>query len=189
MALILKQNTDLSDKIATPSEKLKKDPIMALVTRTISTYMLVKHSKNGKEESTPENLSPWGNPFFNKQDNPAKYKHKTRMARSPKSSATAKEEILNGSYESWRRHHSRFKQFARWRRRSTFSRTRPRKINKLKSTKASTTGKIFPKRRSESENYNQQSESYDRYKRIKSEDDIKSENKDIKVKIEEKLKT
>jgi hypothetical protein len=45
VAQILKQNTDLSDKITeeyqTPSEKLKKDPIMALVTRTISTYMLI----------------------------------------------------------------------------------------------------------------------------------------------------
>ncbi len=96
MAQILKQNTDFSDKIAgeyqTPLEKLKKDPVMALVTRTISTYMLVKHSKNGKKESKPENLSPWGNPFFNKQNNPAKYTHKTRLARSPKSSATAKEE-------------------------------------------------------------------------------------------------
>ncbi len=96
MAQILKQNTDLSDKIAeeyqTPLEKLKKDPVMALVTRTISTYMLIKHSKNGKEKSKQEDLSPWRNPFFNKQDNPAEYKHKTRMARSPKSSATAKEE-------------------------------------------------------------------------------------------------
>jgi len=92
VAQILKQNTDLSDKIATPSEKLKKDPVMALVTRTISTYMLVKHSKNGKEKSKQEDLSPWGNPFFNKQDNPAEYKHKTKMARSPGSNLTTKEE-------------------------------------------------------------------------------------------------
>jgi hypothetical protein len=72
IAKILHQNTDLSNKIAedyqTPSEKLKKDPIMALVTRTISTYMLVKHSKNGKEKSQPENLSPWGEPFFKKKE-------------------------------------------------------------------------------------------------------------------------
>jgi hypothetical protein len=96
VAKILKQNTDLSDKIAeeyqTPSEKLKKDPVMALVTRTISTYMLVKHSKNGKERSKQEELSPWGNPFFNKQDNKKEYKLKTRLARSPGSSATTKEE-------------------------------------------------------------------------------------------------
>jgi hypothetical protein len=56
IAKVLHQNTNLSNKIAatyqTPSEKLKKDPIMALVTRTISTYMLVKHSKNGKYSKT-----------------------------------------------------------------------------------------------------------------------------------------
>jgi hypothetical protein len=72
IAKILNQNTDLSNKIAeeyqTPSEKLKKDPIMALVTRMISPYMLVKHSKNGKEESHEENLSPWGEPFFKKKE-------------------------------------------------------------------------------------------------------------------------
>jgi hypothetical protein len=93
---ILKQNTDLSDKIAeeyqTPSEKLKKDPIRALVTRTISTYMLVKHSKNGKEKSKAGNLSPWGEPFFSKKDHTAGYQYKSRMARSPGSSETTKEE-------------------------------------------------------------------------------------------------
>ena len=66
------RNTDLSDEIAayyqTPSEKLKKDPIMALVTKTLSTYMLVRHSKNGKETSQKENLSPWGEPFFKKKE-------------------------------------------------------------------------------------------------------------------------
>jgi hypothetical protein len=70
IAQILHQNTGLLDKIAEeyqmPSEKLKKDPIMALVTRTISTYMLVKHSKNGKEKA--EDLSPWGEPFFKKKE-------------------------------------------------------------------------------------------------------------------------
>jgi hypothetical protein len=72
IAKILHQNTDFSDEIAansqTPSEKLKKDPIMALVTKTISTYMLVKHSKNAKELSKEENLSPWGEPFFKKKE-------------------------------------------------------------------------------------------------------------------------
>jgi hypothetical protein len=72
IAKILHQNTDLSDQIAanyqTPSEKLKKDPIMALVTKTLSTYMLVRHSKNGKETSQEENLSPWGEPFFKKKE-------------------------------------------------------------------------------------------------------------------------
>ncbi len=72
IANILQQNTALSDEIAAesqmPSEKLKKDPIMALVTRTISTYMLVRHSKNGKEKSQEEDLSPWGEPFFKKKE-------------------------------------------------------------------------------------------------------------------------
>jgi len=72
IAKILHQNTDFSDEIAaddqTPSEKLKKDPIMALVTKTISTYMLVKHSKNAKELSQKEDLSPWGEPFFKKKE-------------------------------------------------------------------------------------------------------------------------
>jgi membrane-associated HD superfamily phosphohydrolase len=72
IAKILHQNTDFSDEIAinsqTPSEKLKKDPIMALVTKTISTYMLVKHSKNAKELSKEQNLSPWGEPFFKKKE-------------------------------------------------------------------------------------------------------------------------
>jgi len=72
IAKILHQNTDFSDEIAiksqTPSEKLKKDPIMALVTKTISTYMLVKHSKNAKELSKEENLSPWGEPSFKKKE-------------------------------------------------------------------------------------------------------------------------
>jgi hypothetical protein len=72
IAKILHQNTDFADEIAsssqTPSEKLKKDPIMALVTKTISTYMLVKHSKNAKELYKEENLSPWGEPFFKKKE-------------------------------------------------------------------------------------------------------------------------
>jgi len=72
IAKILHQNTDFSDEIAinsqTPSEKLKKDPIMALVTKTITTYMLAKHSKNAKELSKDQNLSPWGEPFFKKKE-------------------------------------------------------------------------------------------------------------------------
>jgi hypothetical protein len=71
VAQILKQNTDLSDKIAeeyqTPSEKLKKDPIMALVTRTVSTYMLLKHNRNGKTNPQTEDFS-WGEPSFKKKE-------------------------------------------------------------------------------------------------------------------------
>jgi hypothetical protein len=91
-------------------------------------------------------------------------------------------QLLNGSYGSWRHHHSRFKQFARWKRRSTFSQTRTRKISKLKSKKAPTTRELSPKRRSESE-------SYDRYKRLKSKNDIKSEHEYIEVRNRRQLKT
>jgi len=59
---------------------------MALVTRTISTYMLIKHSKNGKEKSDADNLSPWGEPFFNKNQ------YQSRIPRSPGSSEATKEE-------------------------------------------------------------------------------------------------
>ncbi len=71
VAQILKQNTDLSDKIAeeyqTPSEKLKKDPIMALVTTTVSTYMLLKHNCKGKTNTQKEDFS-WREPFFKKRE-------------------------------------------------------------------------------------------------------------------------
>ncbi len=72
VAQILKQKTDLSDKIAEeyqmPSEKLKKDPIMALVTRTVSTYMLLKHNSNGKTNPKTNDFSSWGEPFFKRKE-------------------------------------------------------------------------------------------------------------------------
>jgi hypothetical protein len=72
VAQIFRQNTNLSDKIAeeyqTPSEKLKKDPIMALVTRTVSTYMLLKHNRNGKTDPKTDDFSSWGKPFFKKKE-------------------------------------------------------------------------------------------------------------------------
>jgi hypothetical protein len=71
-ARILQQNTDLSDRIAEeyqmPSEKLKKDPIMALVTRTVSTYMLLAHNSNGKANPKTDDFSSWGEPFFKKKE-------------------------------------------------------------------------------------------------------------------------
>jgi len=54
--------------------------------------MLIKHSKNGKEKSQTENLSPWGEPFFSKQDHTTSHQHKSRMPRSPGSGETTKEE-------------------------------------------------------------------------------------------------
>jgi len=72
VAQILQQNTNLSNKITeeyqTPSEKLKKDPIMALVTRTVATYMFIKHSNTGKANHGTEDFSSWGEPFFKRKE-------------------------------------------------------------------------------------------------------------------------
>ncbi len=72
MAQVLQQNTQLSDKISkeyrTPSEKLKKDPIMALVTKTVATYMFIKHNKGDKRNPGTEDFSSWGEPFFKKKE-------------------------------------------------------------------------------------------------------------------------
>jgi len=46
VAQVVKQNTQLAQQISstyeTPSEKLKKDAIMGLVTKTVATYMFLK---------------------------------------------------------------------------------------------------------------------------------------------------
>ncbi len=72
VAQILKQNTQLADEISeayqTPSENLKKDPIMALVTKTVATYMFIKHNNGGKRDHETEIFISWGEPFFKKKE-------------------------------------------------------------------------------------------------------------------------
>jgi hypothetical protein len=72
VAQVLQQNTQLSDQISkeyrTPSEKLKKDPIMALVTKTVATYMFIKHNNKGKRNPGTEDFSSLGEPFFKKKE-------------------------------------------------------------------------------------------------------------------------
>jgi hypothetical protein len=72
VAQILPQNTNLSDQITeeyrTPSEKLKNDPIMALVTKTVATYMFIKHNNGGRKNPGTEDFSSWGEPFFKKKE-------------------------------------------------------------------------------------------------------------------------
>jgi hypothetical protein len=67
VAQVLHQNTQLAQEISrayeTPSEKLKKDPIMALVTKTVATYMFIKHSNGSKQDPGTEDFSSWGEPF------------------------------------------------------------------------------------------------------------------------------
>jgi hypothetical protein len=71
VAQVLQQNTQLAQEISrayeTPSEKLKKDPIMALVTKTVATYMFIKHSNGSKRDPGMEDFSSWGEPFFKKK--------------------------------------------------------------------------------------------------------------------------
>ena len=72
VAQILQQNTNLSDEISkayqTPSEKLKKDPIMALVTKTVAMYMFLKHNNGAQRHTGTEDFSSWGEPFFKKKE-------------------------------------------------------------------------------------------------------------------------
>jgi hypothetical protein len=69
---VLQQNTNQSDEISkayqTPSEKLKKDPIMALVTKTVATYMFLKHNNGAQRYADTEDFSLWGEPFFKKKE-------------------------------------------------------------------------------------------------------------------------
>ena len=69
VAQVLQQNTNLSDKISeayrTPSEKLRKDPVMALVSKTVATYMFIRHN-NGDKRST--DFASWAEPFFKKKE-------------------------------------------------------------------------------------------------------------------------
>jgi hypothetical protein len=72
VAQVLHQNTQLAQEVSrayeTPSEKLKKDPIMALVTKTVATYMFIKHSNGLKRDPGMEDFSSWGEPFFKKKE-------------------------------------------------------------------------------------------------------------------------
>jgi hypothetical protein len=68
VAQVLQQNMHLADEISeayqTPSEKLKKDPIMALVTKTVATsYIFIKHNNGGKRDPGTEDFSSWENHF------------------------------------------------------------------------------------------------------------------------------
>jgi hypothetical protein len=72
VAQVLQQNTNLSDEISkayqTPSEKLKRDPIMALVTKTVATYMFLKHNNGAQRYTDTEDFPSWGEPFFKKKE-------------------------------------------------------------------------------------------------------------------------
>jgi hypothetical protein len=71
---VVKQNLHLARQTSRayekPLEKLKKDPIMSLVTRMVATYMFLKHNNDQKRNNKVEknNFSSWGQPFFKKKE-------------------------------------------------------------------------------------------------------------------------
>jgi hypothetical protein len=82
VAQVVRQNTHLAQEISsayeTPSEKLKTDPIIGLVTKTVATYMFLRHN-NGQRcnsNSGAEDFSSWGEPFFKKKEWKWKWKQK-----------------------------------------------------------------------------------------------------------------
>jgi hypothetical protein len=75
VAKVVKQNLHLAQQASsayeTPSERLRKDPIMGLVTRTVATYMFLKHNNEQKQNNDleMEDFSLWGGqPFFKNKE-------------------------------------------------------------------------------------------------------------------------
>jgi hypothetical protein len=73
VAQVVRQNTHLAQEISrtyeTPSEKLKKDPIMGLVTKTVARYMFLRHTNGQKQNNNPgaEDFTSWGGTIFQKE--------------------------------------------------------------------------------------------------------------------------
>ncbi len=73
VAQVLQQNTQLAQQISsayeTPSEKLRKDPIMGFFTKTVATYMFLRHKNGQRQNNNPEtqDFSSLGEPFFKRR--------------------------------------------------------------------------------------------------------------------------
>jgi len=84
VAQVLQQNTQLAQEISrayeTPLEKLKKDPIMALVTKTVATYMFIKHNNGPNRNNDPgtEDFSS----FFKKKEWKWQWKQKQKNSKN-----------------------------------------------------------------------------------------------------------
>ncbi len=74
VAKVVRQNLHLAQQASsayeTPCKKLKKDPIMGLVTKTVAIYMFLKHNNEQKWKNNLEieDFSSWGQPFFKKKE-------------------------------------------------------------------------------------------------------------------------
>jgi hypothetical protein len=74
VAEVVRQNIQLAQQASstyeTPSEKLRKDPIISLVTKTVATYIFLRHNNEQRWNNNPEteDFSSWGEPFFKKKE-------------------------------------------------------------------------------------------------------------------------
>jgi hypothetical protein len=75
IAEVVRQNIHLAQQSSsayeTPSKKLKKDPFMGLVTKTVATYMFLRHNNGQKRNNNNpemEDFWSWGEPFFKKKE-------------------------------------------------------------------------------------------------------------------------
>jgi hypothetical protein len=74
VAKVVSQNLHLAQQASkayeTPSERLKKDPIMGLVTRTVATYMFLKNMNDPKQGNKVEgeDFLSCGQLFFKKKE-------------------------------------------------------------------------------------------------------------------------
>jgi len=177
VAQILKQNTDLSDKIAeeyqTPSKKRTQLWLWSRgqspPTCSLSTAKPVKRNHrqkiclHGENHSSARRITQQGtstNPECLDLHNQAKQPRR--------------KQLLSGSYEIWQLHHSQSKQSAPWEKRSTSLQTRPQKICKLKETPTPTKRNLFSKRRSENE-----SKIHDQQERRNSKVKVKAKTRTI----------
>jgi hypothetical protein len=82
-----------------------------------------------------------------------------------------KKQLQNGSYETWRLHHSQSKQSTHWKKRSTSSLAQLRESNNLKNTKTFPEGNLSSKRRSGNE-----IKLHDQQERLNSKSESKNKN-------------
>jgi len=106
VAEVVRQNIHLAQKVSNayepPSEKLKKDPIMGLVTKTVATYMFLKHNNEQNGTTTTQRWGTFqhgGNHFSKRRcesrDN--RIKSKNKMSESKKNKSERKSKMSESS--------------------------------------------------------------------------------------------
>jgi hypothetical protein len=62
----LQRNTELADRISRSPRAIRT--IQALVTKTVATYMFVRHNNGDKRSHKTTGLASWAEPFFKKKE-------------------------------------------------------------------------------------------------------------------------